>query len=76
MKRLAALILIAAVTVGYSVPTFAQPRNSATAQARASRKAEKKQEKAARKYYKAQRKAERKMLKKDRKHSKYPTHPI
>jgi uncharacterized protein HemX len=71
MKRLGALLLLAVLSVGGSLPAYAQ-RNNAQQQARADRKAERKQRKAQKKYAKAQKKAQKKMLKKDRKNTHYP----
>jgi len=77
MKRLAAVILLGVLSVGWSVQASAQPgnrssQNRASAQSRDSRKAEKKLQKARKKYAKAQRKAQRKMIKKDRKNTHLP----
>jgi hypothetical protein len=73
MKTLFALILLGLLGTGGSVQAFAQTRNGAMSQSRASRKAEKKQQKAQKKYAKAQLKAQRKMLKTERKNTKYPS---
>jgi hypothetical protein len=70
MKRLAAIILLGVLSVGWSVQASARPRTRASAQNRAARKADKKLRKARNKYAKAQRKAQRRMIKKDRKNSK------
>jgi hypothetical protein len=70
MKRLAAIILLGVLSVGWSVQASARTRNRYSAQSRDSRKADKKIQKARKKYAKAQRKAQRKMVKKDRKNSK------
>ncbi len=72
MKRMAAVILVGILSVGWSVQVSAQSRQSGVAQSRDARKAQKKQAKAQKKYAKAQRKAERKMLKTERKNTKYP----
>jgi cellobiose-specific phosphotransferase system component IIA len=69
MKRLAAIILLGVLSVGWSVQAYARPRTR-SAQNRDSRKADKKIQKARKKYMKAQRKAQRKMIKKDRKNTK------
>jgi hypothetical protein len=74
MKKLAAVLLLAVVSVGWPAAAHAQPGNSAAAQARADRKAQKKQQKAMKKYLKAQRKAQNKMIKNDRKNTHYPKH--
>jgi len=71
MKKLAALLLLAALTVGGLLPASAQSRNTYS-QPTDVRKLEKKQQKAQKKYAKAQKKAERKMLKTERKHTHYP----
>jgi len=70
MKRLAAIILLGVLSVGWCVQASAQPRTVNSAQSRASRKADRKIQKARKKYAKAQRRAQRKMIKKDRKNSK------
>ncbi len=72
MKRLAAMIMLGILSVGWSVQVCAQPAQSGRSQSRDARKAQKKQAKAQKKYAKAQRKAERKMLKTERKNTKYP----
>ena len=72
MKRMAAVILMGILSVGWSVQASAQSRHSGVAQSRDARKAQKKQAKAQKKYAKAQRKAQRKMLKTERKNTKYP----
>jgi len=74
MKKLAAFILLAILSINCSVPADAQPRTNDTSQTRASQKADKKQQKAMKKYAKAQQKAQRKMLKNDRKNTHYPSH--
>jgi hypothetical protein len=70
MKKLAAFILLGALSVGLPVAASAQPRTRTMPQSRASRKANRKQQKAMKKYAKAQRKAEHKMLKTERKNSR------
>jgi hypothetical protein len=72
MKRLAAIVLLGLLSVGWSVQACAQLQQNGMAQSREARKAEKKQAKAQRKYAKAQRKAEHKMLKAEKKGTKYP----
>jgi len=77
MKRVAAIILLGLLSVGWSVQAGAQPRNGsslnrASAQSRADRKSQRKLQKARKKYEKAQRKAQRKMIKKDRKNTHLP----
>lgn len=72
MKRLAAVILLGVLSVGFSVQASAQMRANGMPESREARKAAKKQQKAQKKYAKAQRKAERKMLKTERKGTKYP----
>jgi regulator of protease activity HflC (stomatin/prohibitin superfamily) len=71
MTKFPAMLLLAVLSVGGSLPALAQ-RNNAQQQARADRKAQKKQQKAQKKYAKAQKKAQKKMLKKDRKNTHYP----
>lgn len=70
MKRLALFLLLIIPSILLSA-TAQAGTNSAYAQSRDSRKAEKKQQKAARKYAKAQRKAANKMFKTSQKKSKY-----
>ncbi len=72
MKRLAAVVLLGLLSVGWSVQAHAQLQQNGMAQSREARKTEKKQAKAQRKYAKAQRKAEHKMLKAEKKGTKYP----
>jgi hypothetical protein len=72
MKRLAAIVLLGLLSVGWSVQACAQLQQNGMAQSRDARKAERKQAKAQRKYAKAQRKAEHKMLKAEKKGTKYP----
>jgi hypothetical protein len=72
MKRLAAIVLLGLLSVGWSVQACAQLQQNGMAQSREARKAERKQAKAQRKYAKAQRKAEHKMLKAEKKGTKYP----
>jgi F0F1-type ATP synthase epsilon subunit len=74
MKRIAAFILLGALTVSSPAAVSAQIRASNWPQARSSQKADRKQQKAQKKYAKAQRKAQRKMLKTERKNTRYPTH--
>ncbi|MGH9496233.1 MAG: hypothetical protein ACRD3B_14635 [Candidatus Sulfotelmatobacter sp.] len=69
-KRLTLFLLITVFSVLVYAPASAGA-NSAYAQNRDSRKAEKKQQKAARKYAKAQRKASNKMFRESQKKSKY-----
>jgi hypothetical protein len=76
MKRIAALILLAIVSVSCSVPSYGRDSYDYKHQTRASRKAARKQQKAANKYSKQQQKAmkksakaQRKALKRARKHS-------
>jgi uncharacterized protein HemX len=71
MKKLAALLLLGALSVGSSLPAYSQ-RYNAQQQARADRKAQKKQQKAQKKYAKAQQKAQKKMIKYDKKHTHLP----
>jgi len=72
MKRVAAVILLGFLSMGFSVQASAQMRANGVPESREARKAAKKQQKAQKKYAKAQRKAERKMLKTERKGTKYP----
>jgi hypothetical protein len=72
MKRLAAIVLLGLLSVGWSVQACAQLQQNGMAHSREARKAERKQAKAQRKYAKAQRKAEHKMLKAEKKGTKYP----
>jgi len=73
MKRLAAIILLGILSVGWSVQAGAQTRHRASSQNRASRKADRKLQKARKKYAKAQLKAQRRMIKKDRKNTRLPS---
>ena len=73
MRRLAALIVLAILSVNGTAIASAQTHSSPWAQTRAARKADKKQQKAMKKYAKAQRKAQRKMIKQDRKNTHYPS---
>ena len=73
MKRMAAIILLGILAVGWSVPAGAKSQQRGVAQSQDVRKAQKKQAKAQKKYAKSQRKAERKMLKTERKNTKYPS---
>jgi hypothetical protein len=73
MKRLAAVILLGILSVGWSIEADAQPRTGGSSQSRDVRKAQNKQRKAQKKYAKAQRKAEKKMLKTERKNTRYPS---
>jgi len=70
MRRIAALMLLGAMSVGCGVGAVAQTRTRVMPEDRASRKAERRQQKTTKKYAKAQRKAERKMLKTERKNTK------
>ena len=70
MKKLAAFILLGALSAGLPLAVSAQPSTRTMLQSRASRKANRKQQKGIKKYAKAQRKAERKMLKTERKNSR------
>ncbi len=72
MKRLAGLLLVATLCLGWCASAGAQARTTTLSQTRASRKVDRKQQKAMRKYAKTQRKAQRKMEKKDRKNTHYP----
>jgi cell division protein ZapA (FtsZ GTPase activity inhibitor) len=74
MKKLAAIFVLAALSISYCVRSEAQSRNASASEDRAARKMEKKQQKAQKKYAKAQRKAQRKMEKYDKKHTHYPNH--
>lgn len=76
MKKVAALILLGLLSVGWSVPATAQMRANGAPESREARKAEKKQQKAQKKYAKAQLKAQKKMLKTERKGTKYPARQI
>jgi uncharacterized protein HemX len=71
MRKFAALVLLAALSAGGSLPAYGQ-RYNARQQARADRKAAKKQQKAQKKYAKAQKKAQKKMIKYDKKHTHLP----
>ena len=75
MKRLAAIVLLGLLSVGWSVQACAQLQQNGMAQSREARKAEKKQAKAQKKYARAQRRAQKRMIKKDRKNTKmFPPH--
>jgi len=74
-KTTVRVLLLTAFWVGGVLPLGAQGQTSASSEARALRKAEKRRQKATKKYAKAQKKAERKMLKTERKNTKYPFHP-
>lgn len=76
MKRLAVLMLLGVLSVGWSVSATAQMRANGAPQSSDARKAAKKQQKAQKKYAKAQKKAEKKMLKTERKGTKYPTRQL
>ena len=73
VKKLAAVIVLGALSLGWPVQSSAQLRQNGVSESRASRKAAKKQLKAQKKYAKAQRKAQRKMLKTERKNTRYPS---
>lgn len=74
MKRLAALILLAALTAA-SLPAAAQRENRSIGEnSREARKAAKQQQKASKKLAKKQRKAAKKYQKAQRKSSKRRTH--
>jgi len=68
MKRIAAaLVLLAIVSVSFSVPSYAHDSYNYTQPTRASRKAARKQQKASNKYSKQQQKAMKKSAKAQRK---------
>jgi len=71
MKKVASLLLLAALSVVWTASAHAQSKNTYT-QPSDVRKAEKRQLKAQKKYAKAQKKAERKMLKTEKKNTHYP----
>jgi uncharacterized protein HemX len=73
VKRFAAIVVLAMLSVGWSVQACAQSRQRGISQNHDARKAQKKQAKAQKKYAKAQKKAQRKMLKTERKNTKYPS---
>lgn len=74
MKKLFSCVLLGLLSVVCLLPSNAQARNSGDAQARASRKMQKKQEKATKKYLKRQQKAQNKMFKNSQKHNTLPRH--
>jgi hypothetical protein len=74
MKRIGAILVLAALGFGLLLPITAVAAPSAKSDARAARKANKKQQKAQKKYLKAQKKAQNKMIKKDRKNTHLPSH--
>jgi Flp pilus assembly protein TadB len=74
MKKLFTCVLLGMLSVACLLSSDAQARNSANAQARASRKMQKKQEKAMKKYLKRQQKAQRKMFKNSQKQNTLPRH--
>lgn len=73
MKRIAAILILAALSFGFLLPTMAVAAPSAKSDARAARKMNKKQQKAQKKYMKAQKKAQKKMFKKDVKNTHLPS---
>ena len=75
MRKIAGWILLAALSAGWTLPSYADKVPSQRAQLRAAQKMQKRQNKANRKYAKAQRKAQRKMEKYDRKHTHDPNRP-
>jgi hypothetical protein len=76
MKKLAAVILLGLLGVGWSVPATAQMRANGAPPSRDERKAARRQLKAQKKYAKAQKKAEKKMLKTERKGTHYPSRQL
>ena len=72
MKRLAILLLLGALSVGYAVASSAHNQKQTRYGDRASRKFSKKQEKAMKRQAKKQRKADQKMIKTSRKNTHYP----
>lgn len=76
MKKLATVLLLCVLSVGWSIPAMAQMRANDVPPIREERKAAKKQQKAQKKYAKEQKKAQKKMLKTERKGTKYPTRQI
>lgn len=68
MKRIAAFLLLAVVSVAWSVPVYAQPENRSIGEnGREARRAAKQQQKYAKKTAKRQRKAMKKYLKAQKK---------
>jgi len=71
MKRIAALILLAASCVPWSIPAIAQPENRSIGEnSREAKRADKQQQKASKKIAKKQRKAAKKYQKQQRKAAK------
>jgi hypothetical protein len=74
MKKIAALCLLATLTFGSSLPTFARTaktHNKYQGLDPASRRAQKKEQKAMDRYAKSQRRAQHKMLKTQKKKTTY-----
>jgi hypothetical protein len=71
-RKIGTWILLAILSAGMALPSYADKVPSQRAQLRAAQKMQKRQNKANRKYAKAQRKAERRMIKKDRKNTHLP----
>lgn len=75
MKQIAALILLTAATVAWSIPVIAQPENRSIGEnSREARKAAKQQQKTSKRMAKNQRKAAKKYQKQQRKAAKQRLH--
>jgi hypothetical protein len=75
MKRIAALILLGALSLAWSTPAIAQHENRSIGEnSREARKAAKQQQKASKKLAKQQRKAAKKYQKQQRKAAKQQQH--
>lgn len=71
-QKIGTWILLAVLSLGLALPSYADKVPSQRAQLRAAQKMERRQAKANRKYAKAQRKAEKRMIKRDRKNTHLP----